>query len=152
MKAETKQANPFEILLVEDNPADAELMKDALEHSKHPIHVMVVSDGERALDYLRREDYYAHNSLPDFILLDLGLPIKSGWEVLSAVKEDSNLKKIPVLILTGSRNDHDLLKARFSFADDYLLKPLDILHFGALINYLEETWFKKNRPNSSSTS
>lgn len=143
MKTETRQAKPFEVLLVEDNPADAELMKDALEHSKRPIHVTVVSDGERALDYLRREDYYSHNPLPDFILLDLGLPNKSGWEVLSSIKEDSRLKMIPVLILTGSRNDHDLLKARFSFADDYLLKPLDIPHFGALINYLEESWLKK---------
>ncbi len=145
MKTETRQTRPVEFLLVEDNSADAELMKDALEHSKRSIHVTVVSDGEGALDYLRPTNIYTHNLAPDFILLDLGLPHKSGWEVLSAIKEDSNLKKIPVLILTGSRSDHDLLKARFSFADDYLMKPLDILHFEALINYLEETWLKKDR-------
>ncbi len=151
MKTETQQAKSFEILLVEDNPGDADLMKNALENSRRPIHVTIVSDGESALSYLRRDDSQSDHVSPDFVLLDLGLPKKSGWEVLSSIKEDSILKKIPVLILTGSRNDHDLLKARFSFADDYLMKPLDIPHIGALVNYLEETWLKKNRPNSPST-
>jgi two-component system response regulator len=144
MKTETQQAKPFEVLLVEDNPGDANLMKNALEHSRRPIHVTIAPDGESALDYLRREAFNSRLSTHDFILLDLGLPKKTGWEVLSTIKENPSLKKIPVLILTGSRNNHDLLKARFSFADDYLMKPIDIPHFGALIDYLEETWFKKN--------
>ncbi len=144
MKAETQKTKPFEILLVEDNPADAELMKNALENSRRPINVTVAPDGESALDYLRPHDLKSLHLSPDVILLDLSLPKKSGWEVLSTIKEDSGLKKIPVLILTGSRNDHDLLKARFSLADDFLMKPHDIPHFGALINYLEETWLKKN--------
>jgi chemotaxis family two-component system response regulator Rcp1 len=145
MKTETKEAKPFEILLVEDNPADADLMRRTLESSRWPVRLKVATDGEEALVYLRRGEVHPKIPSPDFILLDLGLPKKSGWEVLSSIKEDPVLKKIPVLILTGSRNDHDLLKARFSFADDYLLKPLDFSHLGALVNYLEETWLKKDR-------
>ncbi|HTC19678.1 MAG TPA: response regulator [bacterium] len=145
MKTGAKEVKPFEILLVEDNPADASLMRRTLESSRWPIRLKVAPDGEEALAYLRRAETLSKTPYPDFILLDLGLPKKSGWEVLSSIKEDSGLRKIPVLILTGSRNGHDLLKARFSFADDYLLKPLDFSHLGALVNYLEETWLKKNR-------
>ncbi len=143
MKTETVTTRPIGILFVEDNPADAELVKGALERSRHPVHVVVTGTAGLAMDFLRREVLHGPPFPIDFILLDLGLPDKSGWEVLSALKGDPQFMEIPVLILTGSLDEHELLRARFSFADDCLQKPFDLAHLGALVDYLEETWFKR---------
>ncbi len=143
MKNEMAVARQYEVLLVEDNPADAKLIQDALQGSQHPVHVTVARTAESALDFLRKRD--PHSALPpfNFILLDLGLPGRNGWEFLSTLKGDPFLKNIPVLILTGSQDQHDLMRAQFSMADDFLNKPFDLAHLGALVGYLEENWFKK---------
>lgn len=143
MKTETFEERNFEVLFIEDNPADAKLIQDALERSHHPVRVTVARTAELALDFLHRKDPTRPFFAVDLILLDLGLPVKSGWEVLSSVKGDPQLKDIPVLILSGSKDRHDMFKAQFSWADDYLQKPFDLSQLGVLVSYLEETWLKK---------
>ena len=143
MKTETTVVQQLEVLLVEDNPADARLIQEGLEHSRHPVHVTVARTAESALDFLRKKDLHPSPFPFDFILLDLGLPGKNGWEFLSALKGDQFLKDIPVLILTGSQDQHDLMRAQFSTADDFLNKPFDLSHLEALVDYLEENWFKR---------
>lgn len=145
MKLATEVASQFEILLVEDNPADARLVKDALEHSAHPARVTVAGTAGSALDFLRKEGLHPAFFPFDFILLDLGLPDMNGWEFLSTLKGDPLLRDIPVLILTGSRDRHDLMRAQFSMADDYLNKTSDLSQWGALVDYLEENWFKRKK-------
>lgn len=143
MKTKTALIKTFEVLFVEDNPADARLIQNGLQRSKYPVHVTVAQTAGSALDFLRRGGLHLAPSPFDFILLDLGLPDKSGWEFLSTLKGDQFLRDIPVLILTGSQDHHDLFKAQFSSADDYLQKPFDLPHLEALVDYLEENWFKK---------
>ncbi len=145
MKTLLEQKTAVEVLLVEDNPGDAGLIRHALDLSDQPVHLTVSPDGLSALGYLRRGD----GPPPQLILLDLGLPAKDGWEVLAELKEDRKLSHIPVLILTGSENTEDSIRATFSKADDYLLKPKDLIRLGALLHYLEDNWFSKLRPKHS---
>ena len=142
MKPETAIASQVEILLVEDNPTDAQLVQDALGRSPHPVRVTMAPTAGAALDFLRKEDLHRALFPFDFILLDLSLPDMSGWEFLTTLKEDPLSKDIPVLILTGSQDQHDLMKAQFSLAQDYLQKPSDLAQWGTLMGYLEENWFK----------
>lgn len=143
MGTEALSRRKFEVLFIEDNPADVELIRGALERSKNQVRVTVAPTGGSALEFLRSKGPHRALFPFDFILLDLGLPDKSGWEVLSALKGDPLLKDIPVLILTGSEDHHVMMKAQFSPADDCLQKPFGLSQLGALIGYLEENWFKK---------
>lgn len=129
------------ILLVEDNPGDVRLTREALKESQLEITLDVVSDGEEALDFLRRRNKHTSAARPDIILLDLNLPKKNGIEVLKELKVDDSLKKIPVIVLTTSDAHHDITKAYSSYANCYILKPVDFDDFARVIQLIESFWF-----------
>lgn len=142
---ETKApVNPklIEILLVEDNPGDVILVKEMLKRSRFAVSVGVARNGEEALTYLRRKEPFSQAKDPDLVLLDLNLPRVGGQEVLTEIRREPALRGIPVLILTSSRNDSDIQKAYQSEANFYLVKPMDLSEFPALMEYLENFWFK----------
>jgi len=132
---------PVEILLVEDNPGDIRLAREALFESKLKNNLSVVMDGVEALKFLRCEGKYAGNSLPDIILLDLNLPKKNGIEVLQEIKSDDNLKYIPVVILTSSKADEDIFKTYNLHANCFITKPVDMIQFMHVVKSIEEFWF-----------
>jgi len=117
------------ILLVEDNPGDILLTMEALKESKIHNNIDVVKDGIEALAFLKREGKYINKSRPDLILLDLNLPKKDGREVLEEIKSDKHLKKIPVVVLTTSEAEQDILKAYNLHANCYITKPVDLEQF-----------------------
>ncbi|MBN1674501.1 MAG: response regulator [Kiritimatiellae bacterium] len=131
---------PVEILLVEDNPADVRLTQEAFKESDVPNNLHVVQDGREALSFLRRKDTYAGVAVPDIILLDLNLPKVNGHEVLAEIKTDDNLKYIPVLILTTSRAEKDIVKTYELQANCYITKPVDLDEFVTLVKYIEYFW------------
>ena len=132
---------PAEILLVEDNPGDAGLTRETLQDSKLLNHMSVVHDGVEAMAYLRREGKYVHATRPDLILLDLNLPKKDGREVLAEIKSDAQLRRIPVVVLTMSSAEQDILTAYDLHANCYITKPVDLDQFSAAIRGIEEFWF-----------
>ncbi|MFH1454607.1 MAG: response regulator [Armatimonadota bacterium] len=129
------------ILLVEDNPADVRLTMEALKTSRIRNNIDVVNDGEEAMAYLKKEGKYKDVSTPDLILLDLNLPRKDGREVLKEVKEDDNLKRIPVVVLTTSRAEEDIIKAYEYQANSYIAKPVDFKNFLKIVHSIENFWF-----------
>lgn len=131
----------IEILLVEDNPADVELMLESLEENKVDNVISVVNDGEEAMAFLHREGRFADAPRPDIILLDLNLPVKDGREVLTEIKSDENLKSIPVVILTTSKAEEDILKTYKLHANCYITKPVDLDQFIKVVKMIEEFWF-----------
>lgn len=131
---------PVEILLVEDNPGDVRLAIEALKDAKVRNNLNHVSTGEEALAYLRKEGRYADARRPDLVLLDLNLPRKSGREVLCEVKEDSSLRRIPVVILTTSQAEEDILKAYNCNANCYISKPVDLDQFIRVVRSIEDFW------------
>ena len=137
-------AAPFsqvaEILLVEDNEGDIRLTREALKEGRIRNRLNVVSDGEQALRFLRREQEFAGMPRPDLVLLDLNLPRLDGREVLAAIKKDPDLKQIPVVVLTSSRADEDLLKAYDSHANCYISKPVGFEDFMQVIRSIENFW------------
>jgi two-component system, chemotaxis family, response regulator Rcp1 len=132
---------PVEILLVEDNPGDAELTAEALRHGKVYNQMHVVEDGEAALAFLRRQGPYADVPRPDVILLDLNLPRKDGREVLAEIKTDEELKQIPVIILTTSEAEEDILRAYNLAVNCYITKPVDLDQFIKVVKAIEDFWF-----------
>jgi CheY-like chemotaxis protein len=131
---------PIEILLVEDNPGDVRLTREALKEGKVWNNLHVVEDGEMALAYVYRQAPYATASRPDLILLDLNLPRKDGREVLGLLKADAELKRIPVVILTTSRAEEDVLRAYNLNANCYITKPVDLDQFIKVVKAVEEFW------------
>lgn len=132
---------PIEVLLVEDNPGDALLTRIALEDSKISVHLNVVEDGVEAMAFLRKQEKYAKVPHPDIVLLDLNLPKKDGREVLAEIKGDEYLKRIPVVILTTSQAEEDILKAYDLAANCYITKPVDFDQFVKIIRSIENFWF-----------
>ena len=132
---------PIEILLVEDSPEDARLTKEALDDSNIRSSLSVLEDGEAALSYLRREGRYEDAARPDLILLDLTLPKKDGREVLVDIKQDPKLRRIPVVILTGSRDEKDVLQSYKQRANAYVTKPLDSDQLVEIVRSIESFWF-----------
>ena len=130
-----------EILLVEDNPGDVRLTQEALKDGKIQNNLNVVSDGEEAMRYLRREPPYEECSLPDLILLDLNLPRKDGREVLADVKKDESLKRIPVVVLTTSEAEEDILRTYDLHANCYVTKPVELDQFIKIVHTIETFWF-----------
>jgi len=130
----------IEILLVEDNPGDTDLIREGLENSKIHNRLQVVEDGEKAIAYLHREAPYSNASRPDLILLDLNLPRKDGREVLAEIKEDKSLKRIPVVILTSSKAEEDILKTYNLHANCYISKPIDVRQFLNVVKSIENFW------------
>ena len=133
------------VLLVEDNPGDVRLTTEALREGKIPHHLHVVSDGIEAMAFLRREGPYADAPRPDLILLDLNLPKKDGREVLAEIKADENLKRIPVVVLTTSQAEEDILRTYELHANCYVTKPVDLQQFIAVIRAIEEYWLATAR-------
>ncbi len=131
---------PIEILLVEDSPTDVLMTKTAFESAKLIYHVEVVEDGEQALAFLRHEGLYANASRPALILLDLNLPRKDGWDVLMEIKADDRLKLIPVVVLTTSRAEGEILKAYGLHANCYITKPIDFGGFVEVVRAVERFW------------
>lgn len=130
----------IDILLVEDNPGDARLAKEALKDAKVRNNLHWVEDGVEAIAFLRREGKYTDAPRPDVILLDLNLPKKDGREVLAEVKEDGDLKRIPVVILTVSDAEEDIIKTYNLHANCYIRKPLDLDRFIEVVKSIEEFW------------
>lgn len=133
-------ARPIELLLVEDNPGDVRLTREALKESKVWSNLNVVEDGEAALAFMRQEGAYSNAPRPDIILLDLNLPKRDGREVLSIIKADENLKRIPVVILTTSQSEEDILKSYNLNANCYITKPVDFEKFITVVRAIEEFW------------
>ncbi len=131
----------IDILLVEDNPGDVRLTMEALKEAKLLNRITNVPDGVEALSYLRKEGKYANAARPDLILLDLNLPKKDGREVLAEVKTDPDLKRIPVVILTTSRAEQDILKAYNLHANCYISKPVDLDQFVKVAKSIDSFWF-----------
>jgi two-component system, chemotaxis family, response regulator Rcp1 len=131
---------PVEILLVEDSPGDVRLTKEALREGKVRNNLSVVTDGVEALACLRREGRYAAAPRPDVILLDLNLPKKDGREMLAEVKADERLRRIPVVILTTSRDEQDVLESYDLHANCYITKPVDLDQFIAVVRSIETFW------------
>lgn len=131
---------PIEILLVEDNPGDVRLTREALKDGKVLNRLNVVTDGVEAMEYLRRQGQYAAAPRPDVILLDLNLPRKDGREVLAELKTDPDLKRIPVVVLTTSDAEKDVLKAYDLHANCYITKPMDLMQFTTVVRAAEDFW------------
>ena len=131
----------FEILLVEDNPGDVLLTREAFREGRFAHRLSVVEDGEDALSFLRREGKHSAAPKPDLILLDLNLPKMDGREVLGHVKKDPALQQIPVIVLTTSGAEQDVLKAYNLHANCYLTKPIEVEDFIQTVRSVEEFWF-----------
>jgi len=129
-----------EILLAEDNPGDADLAREALKDSKISNTLSVVGDGEEAMAFLRRSGKYAAAPRPDLLLLDLNLPKKDGREVLAEIKADDDLKRIPVVILTTSEEEADILKSYNLHANCFITKPIDLHQFIRVVRAIEDFW------------
>jgi two-component system, chemotaxis family, response regulator Rcp1 len=136
----TLSAETIRILLVEDNPGDARLTQEALDEGKLINDLQVVTDGVEALACLRREGRYADQELPDLILLDLNLPKKDGREVLEEIKKDPVLRRIPVVVLTTSKAERDILRTYDLHANCYIIKPVDLDQFLAVARSIENFW------------
>jgi two-component system, chemotaxis family, response regulator Rcp1 len=132
---------PVEILLVEDSPADIALTEEALLESKLRNHLHVVTDGEAAMAFLRREAPYGSVPRPDLILLDLNLPKKNGREVLAEIKADPSLSLIPIVIMTVSRDERDILESYRLHANCYIRKPVRFREFIEIVKSIEDFWF-----------
>ncbi len=131
---------PAELLLVEDNPGDVRLTVESFKDGKLANRLHVVRDGAEALDFLQRRDRFADAVIPDLILLDLNLPKKDGREVLAEIKRDERLKRIPVVILTTSQSEQDILKAYDLHANCYITKPVDLDQFVGVVKSIEGFW------------
>lgn len=129
-----------EILLVEDNPDDIDLTIEAFKESSSESHLHVVEDGVQALEFLRRRGAHAEAPRPDLILLDLNLPRKSGHEVLQEIKSDPDLRQIPVVVLTTSAADNDVLRSYQLSANCFITKPVDLDAFLSVVRVVDRFW------------
>lgn len=137
----THKNKPITILMAEDNATDVMLTKEALAHAKVLNALHVVDDGIEALDFLHRRGQYAKAPHPDLILLDLNMPRKNGQEVLAEIKADERLKHIPVVILTTSKAEEDVVKAYGLHANCYVIKPVDFDVFADVVRSIQQFWF-----------
>jgi CheY-like chemotaxis protein len=136
-----KELQSVEILLVEDSPTDVLLAKEALAYSKLINNLHTVPDGVAAMAFLRREGEHKDAPRPGLILLDLNLPKKDGREVLAEIKSDEKLKRIPVVVLTTSKSEADVLEAYGQHANCYIVKPVDFEKFAEVVRSIENFWF-----------
>ncbi|MFP4013134.1 MAG: response regulator [Chitinispirillaceae bacterium] len=140
MSDEWTSSRPIELLLVEDSPSDVRLTVEALKEAKVKNTLHVVTDGVEALRFLRREGEYGSYPKPDLILLDLNLPKKDGREVLAEIKEDEELRRIPIVVLTTSSAEEDIARAYSLHANCYVTKPVDFTQFMKVIHSIESFW------------
>ncbi len=137
----TELGRPIEILLVEDNPGDVDLTREGLADGKIRNKLHVAGDGEEAMAFLRREGEHADLPVPDLILLDLNLPRRDGRELLTEIKADEGFKHIPVVILTSSQDEEDILQSYRLHANCYISKPIRFGEFVKVVKSIEEFWF-----------
>jgi chemotaxis family two-component system response regulator Rcp1 len=138
----TRLSKPIEILLVEDSPGDVRLIQEALQEAKVRNNMFVAEDGVEAMACLRRQGRFARMPRPGLILLDLNLPKKNGFEVLKEIKSDTNLKQIPVVILTTSQAEQDIIKSYDLYANAYISKPVDLDQFLSVVKAIKEFWLE----------
>ncbi|MGI8742639.1 MAG: response regulator [Bryobacteraceae bacterium] len=143
MAQPSRKRQPVDVLLVEDNPGDVRLTQEALKEGTLSVNLSVASDGVEALEFLRQTGKFAAAPRPALILLDLNLPRKSGREVLSEIKNDPDLKKIPVLVMTTSTAQQDIARAYSLNANCYIAKPLELEEFIAVVQSIEDFWLTK---------
>jgi len=141
MNTRSEAGKPIEILLVEDNPGDVDLAREGLEESKLRNTLHVVEDGEEAMAFLLREGEYADAPCPDVILLDLNLPRMDGREVLAEIKLNQDLRHIPVIVLTSSQIEEDIMKSYQLHANCYISKPIMFAEFVKVVRAVEDFWF-----------
>lgn len=149
----SETGKPVEILMVEDNPGDARLVVEAFKDGKVRNNLTIVEDGVEAMAFLRKEGKYKNALRPDLMLLDLNMPRKDGREVLAEIKSDENLKRIPVVILTTSEAEEDILKSYNLHANCYIKKPVNLDQFIKIVKSIEGFWFTvvKLPPNGKQT-
>ena len=135
-----KGGAPIEILLVEDNPGDVRLTQEAVREAKIRNTLNVVTDGEQAIAYVRQQGVYSDRLRPDLILLDLNLPRKDGREVLQDLKSDPDLHRIPVVVLTSSAAEQDILRTYDLYANAYVTKPVDLEQFMHVVSSIQDFW------------
>lgn len=133
---------PVEILLVEDNEGDIGLVEEVFEEGRINNNLNITEDGEEAMEFLRREGEFTNAPHPDLILLDLNLPRKDGREVLEEIKEDENLRRIPVVVLTTSKAEKDILKSYDMHANSYITKPVNFDQFIKVVKSIEDFWLE----------
>jgi|KBSMisStaDraftv2_1062788.scaffolds.fasta_scaffold149815_3 CheY-like chemotaxis protein len=138
---DSQYVKTVEVLLIEDNAGDIRLTQEALKESNLLVHLSIARDGEEAMAFLQRQGAFASSPIPDLILLDLNLPKKDGREVLQEIKADARLKRIPVVVLTTSQADSDILTTYGFHANCYITKPVDMDQFIKIVKMLEEFWF-----------
>jgi chemotaxis family two-component system response regulator Rcp1 len=134
-------SRPIEVLLLEDDLGDVELTKEAIEATRLAVNLSVVRDGEEAMTYLRKEGSYADAASPDLVLLDLNMPRKDGREVLRDMKDDPTLTHIPVVVLTTSDSDEDIVKSYDIGANCYVTKPVGLEQFMKVVQSIGDFWF-----------
>lgn len=135
------RGKPVKILLVEDSETDIDLLREVMEESKIWNELSVVRDGVEAIEFLRQEGSHTDAFVPDIILLDLNMPRMNGREVLAMIKEDSTLKRIPVVVLTSSKAESDIVKSYQLHANCYVTKPLGLDQFSEIVHAIENFWF-----------
>jgi CheY-like chemotaxis protein len=140
MSAQNNDMETIDILLVEDNPGDIDLTREALEDAKVLNRLHVVEDGEQALDFVFRRGQFAEAPRPDLILLDLNLPKRDGREVLEEIRTDADMTEIPIVILTSSQADEDIVRAYRLHANCYIAKPVNFVQFLKIIHAIEDFW------------
>ena len=142
MSTADTESRQIEILLVEDNPGDARLTQEAMRAAKMTNVLHVVEDGEQAIEFLRRRSRFKDAPRPDLILLDLNLPKRDGRSVLAEVKTDPDLRRIPVVVLTTSRSEEDVMQAYDMHANAYVTKPVNLEKFMRIVALIDEFWLK----------
>ena len=140
MSSDKESRQPIDILLVEDNPGDVRLMEESLKECAVRNTMHIVSDGQEAMAFLHQEGRYAQAACPDLILLDLNLPKKDGRQVLAEIKQDPDLRRIPVIILTTSTAEEDILKVYDLYANCYITKPAGIEQYFHVVKTIEDFW------------
>ncbi len=133
---------PYRMLLIEDNPADIDLARDTFSDSRIPVQIDVATDGEEAIDYLKRRGIHSNARRPQLILLDLNLPGLDGRQVLSEIKSNSVLRRIPVVVLSSSTADQDVVTSYESGASCYIAKPPDLAAYREMVRIVENFWFR----------
>jgi chemotaxis family two-component system response regulator Rcp1 len=131
---------PIEVLIVEDSDADIRLVKEAFKDGKMMVNLIAIKDGFEAMVYLRKENEYTNVSTPDLVLLDLNMPIKNGFEVLDEIKQDQELRRVPIIIMTISKTEEDILKSYNLHANAYIVKPVELNQFMSAIRSIENFW------------